>query len=406
MVRTGPVENKWEQQVAIPHFQKMNPEISIKLLNVPGADFDAKIYNLVAAGIPPDVWSQWGNSTNMADYAWHGLTTDLAPYIKSASKDYADLYPGALKWVNWNGQQLSVPCNLGGTYTFYNMDIFDKAKVPYPSASWDDKSWNWNEMLRVAKELTRNYNDPTKATYGITAPLGGIEEHVWLWGGDVYEPEAYITGVPHTTHFNTPMAIEAIQAYADLTWVHKVSPSPSVVSAFAGTSDPFLTGRLAMTATGIWGFWVYKDAPFRWGAAALPGMYSNHGGIYADPWLISKRSKNPDAAWQFVKYLTTTQGAREYMQATNAPVPHSELLHEWLSQFKTMTPAQVKTVFDGSLKYGGTHQSIQNCLVAYDRIYNIVHSEFDPVMLGQAKVKDVAPVVDQKLQRFLKRLHP
>ncbi len=405
LVRTGPTENAWEQKVAIPHFQKKHPEVSVQPLIVPGPQFDVKLANLVSAGTPPDVWSQWGPS-NFVDYSYRSLTADITPFLKTDIKEYADFYPGALDYGKWNHRQTGIPLMLGGTYTFYNMDLFDKAGVPYPTVNWDDKSWNWNAMIAVAKKLTKYYGDPNKAIYGAIFILGCLEEHVWLWGGDVWDKDVYTEkGVPRTSHWNTPEAMGAIQALADLTYVHKVSPSPAVVSALAGTSDPFLTGRVAMEMTGIWGFWTFKDAPFRWGAAALPGMQSNKNGIYADPWLVSSRSKDPNAAWQFVKYLTTTQGAREYMKATNTPVPHTGLLQEWLKQFKTMKPEQLKMLFDGSLKHG--YLSIQNDLVAYDRIRDIINQEFDPVLKGTAKAKDIAPGVDNKLHsRVLRRLKP
>jgi multiple sugar transport system substrate-binding protein len=186
-----------------------------------------------------------------------------------------------------------------------------------------------------------------------------------------------------------------------------VQPTQATYNALSnqGNIDPLQTGRVAMSLTGIWGFWQFKDAPFRWGAAALPRAVTNKGGIYADPWLLSSHSKAPAAAWELIKYITTTAGAREYMRATNTPVPHTELLtNEWFRQFKTMKPEQVKTVFDGSLKHG--YLSIQNDLVAYNKIRDIINQELSPVLLGTAKAKDVMPGLDEKLARLLRRLRP
>ena len=45
----------------------------------------------------------------------------------------------------------------------------------------------------------------------------------------------------------------------------------------------------------------------------------------------------------------------------------------------------------GALKHG--YLSIQNDLVAYDRIRTIIDNEFSPVLAGTAKAKDVAPIV-------------
>jgi multiple sugar transport system substrate-binding protein len=407
LVRNGPQENTWEQKVAIPQFQKAHPGVKVNLVSVPGpTTFDVKLANLIAAGTPPDVWSQWGPS-DFVDYSWRGLTANLDAYLKRDIKEYADFYPGAMKYGQWNHTQHGIPLMLGGTYTFFHMDLFDKAGVPYPPVSWDDKSWTWDEMIRRAKKLTKHFGDPSKAIYGVYLILGCPEEFVWLWGGDVWDKDVYYgNGVPHTSHWNTPQAIDAIQSLADLTYVHKVMPNPAVTNVLSssGNNDPFLTGRVAMSMTGIWGFWQFKDLPFRWGAAALPWVHSNKDGVYADPWLLGARSKYPEAAWQFIKYLTTTNGARQYMHATNTPVPHTTLLQEWFRQFKHQTPEQVKTVFDGSLRHG--YLSIQNDLVAYDKIRNIITQELSPVMAGNAKAKDVMPGLDRKLARLFRRLRP
>jgi multiple sugar transport system substrate-binding protein len=408
LVRVTQSENTWEQKVAIPNFEKANPGIKVNpvIISNPTQNFDLKLSNMLIAGSPPDVWSQWGPS-DFVDYSWRGLTADMSSYLTRDRSEYKDFYPGAMNYGKWNGKQTGIPLMLGGTYCFYNMDLLDKAGVPHPPASWEDKSWNWNTMVSQAKKLTTNFDNPSKAIYGVYADLGCLDEFVWLWGGDVWDKDVYTgNGVPHQSHWNSPEAIAAIQALADLTYVDKVAPSPAVQGALSGSSgnDPFLTGRIAFRLTGIWGFYTYNTVPFKWGAAALPGMQSNKGGIYADPWLLSSRSKNPDAAWKFIKYLTTTQGAREYMQATNTPVPHTPLLNQWRTQFKNMKPQDMQTVYDGALKHG--YLSIQNDLVAYDRIRTIINNDFSPVLEGKAKAKDVAPQLDKALAKLFSRLRP
>src|SRR5690242_2360691 len=69
LVRNGPQENTWEQKLVIPHMQKQG--IKVNLISVPGGNFDVKLFNLVAAGTPPDIWSQWGPS-DFVDYSWRG----------------------------------------------------------------------------------------------------------------------------------------------------------------------------------------------------------------------------------------------------------------------------------------------------------------------------------------------
>ncbi|GLV54229.1 sugar ABC transporter substrate-binding protein [Dictyobacter sp. S3.2.2.5] len=401
-VNDDPVRNAWERDVAMPQFQKLQPDIKVRLISVPWGEFDPKLTNLVVAGIPPDVWCQWGAS-GFTSCAWRDISMDLTPLVERDKAAFTNFYPGAMKLGTWNGKQIGVPLDLGGTYCFYNKDLFDKAGLPYPPSNWDDPNWNWNEMLRYGKQLTRNVDDPSKAVYGISWAIP-IEEVVWLWGGDVYDQEAYVSSAPTVSHWNTPTAIEAIQAYADLINVHKIAPTAAVSSALSSSGDPFATGHIAMMISGIWGFGSYQStAKFRWGAAAVPGMHSKKTGIYADPMMISPQSKHPEAAWEFIKYLTTT-GGRSFMQASGWPVPDTTVLPDWYKQFKGIKPEEIKAVFEGQLKYGQV--SPDNLLIAYDRISLITTSELNPVINGQTKARDVMAGLDQKLGRLFQRLRP
>src|SRR6185437_5788730 len=62
LTRTGVSETTWEQKVAVPDFQKANPNIKINLIIAPWAQFDPKLFTLFAANTPVDLWTHWGQS--------------------------------------------------------------------------------------------------------------------------------------------------------------------------------------------------------------------------------------------------------------------------------------------------------------------------------------------------------
>ena len=52
LVRNNVVENPWEQDVAIPAFEKENPDIKINLINLVQDDIAVKREAMIAAGEP------------------------------------------------------------------------------------------------------------------------------------------------------------------------------------------------------------------------------------------------------------------------------------------------------------------------------------------------------------------
>ena len=105
MVRTGPVENKWEQEVVVPAWEKENPDIKINLLIIDQGDIAVKREAMIAAGEPLDVWStNWGGDGFASDRA-RGLLTDLTPLIQRDKLDMSVFIPEVLAIYASEGKQ-------------------------------------------------------------------------------------------------------------------------------------------------------------------------------------------------------------------------------------------------------------------------------------------------------------
>src|SRR5262245_55416009 len=165
MVRTGPVENKWEQEVVAPAWEKENPDVKLNLLIIDQPDIAVKREAVIAAGEPLHVWStNWGGDGFASDRS-RGLLTDLTPLIEKDNLDLSVFIPEVLEIYQSDGKVWGLPFLTTGSYVFYNMKLFDEAGLEYPTTDWEDKSWTWDKMLELAKQLTKNYDDPTSAQY-------------------------------------------------------------------------------------------------------------------------------------------------------------------------------------------------------------------------------------------------
>ena len=110
-----------------------------------------------------------------------------------------------------------------------------------------------------------------------------------------------------------PAAVEGLQFIADLMHKHKVSPTPD---AFAdqGMQGFFGTGKVGMVDDNPTAAAAYRRfdkidwdvAPFPIGKGAKRGV---GGGGTA--WAMLSAAKNPDAAWKFLKHITSEKAQQQ-----------------------------------------------------------------------------------------------
>ena len=404
-VRSDASEQNWENTVAIPGFEATHPNIKVNLVVVPWADFDTKMQTMIAAGTPPDIWSQWGPS-GFQDYVKRGLVADLTPYIQKDNFDLTDFVPSVLDIYKVNGKVMGLPILTTGSFIFYNKDLFDAAGVAYPTTNWDDTSWTWDAFLEKCKAMTKNIDQPANAVFGCDLAFWPNDQYAWLWGQDLYPKEAYQTGFADKAFLGSPAAIAAFQAKQDIVWKLHYAPDPAQEDAMGG-SNIFQSGKIAMflgTGVGWWQFAGMKlHEKFKWGAAALPyGAPGRKDVVFTDPWMMSSKTANPNEVWQFLSYLASPSAQEGWMTLTGAPPARMSLAEKWYTQYPSMTPDEVKTVHLGALKHG--QESPNHFLVRFDQLNQVVTSALDPVYNNTAKAADVLPDANNRLEAALKQV--
>ena len=134
---------------------------------------------------------------------------------------------------------------------------------------------------------------------------------VWGYGGDLFDKELTKCAL------DSPRAIEALQFMADLVVKHNVNPAPRQLQG-TNVGALFGAGRIGLLAQGQQlGYTRTLGAnqpAFSWGVAALPkgpaGRFAlNIGTAYA----LTKGSKQPEAAWEVLKFISSPEFSRAYM---------------------------------------------------------------------------------------------
>lgn len=400
LVRSQPAVAPWYDAM-VKGFEAEHPNIKIELQVIPQSEIDQRLATMIAGGNVPDVWSpNWADS-GYPTYKNMDALLDITDYVTRDRDLYAGIPDEILDIYTQDGRYYGFPMSNSSTFLFYNKDLFDAAGVPYPTIDWNDQSWNWDAMVEIAKKLSKDIGDPNKQIFGVWNAQPANKTS-WLFGGDFFTKEAYETGVMGEPQASkNPKNIEAIQANYDLINTHKVSPNPAQISAVSQLGDPFMSGRIAMVIQGGWGFRTYKDANFRWSAAAVP--FGPDGTreipIYVDPWSISKKSKHPDEAWEFIKYLTDPDhGGKEYVKAAFSFPANLDLAQDWYqatASIADITEEDIKKLYEGSLAYG--RPSDNHKISKFSTILNTINQSIDAIYNNKMSVEEGLKTIDQNL---------
>src|SRR5512143_3148734 len=130
MMWGDPEELKVWQQI-VDDFQAKNPNIKV---NVDVSDWDSywtKLKTLYAGGTPPDVFAM--DAPLYPDWVSRGALLNLQPYIDASPGLLDGLYPNTLEVYKTPEGYFGLPRDFQTVVLFYNKDLFDAAKVPYPT---------------------------------------------------------------------------------------------------------------------------------------------------------------------------------------------------------------------------------------------------------------------------------
>jgi raffinose/stachyose/melibiose transport system substrate-binding protein len=131
------------QNLATKYVQD-HPNVSIEITVLENEAFKAKIATAMQSGNPPDVFQSWGGGV-LGQYGEAGLVKDLTADL--AANGWGDSFqPGPLGLYKIGDKFYGVPWNAGMVGFWYNKDLFAKAGISAPPATW-------TELLDAVKKL-------------------------------------------------------------------------------------------------------------------------------------------------------------------------------------------------------------------------------------------------------------
>ncbi len=279
-------------------FTAKNPSIKVTM---DVADWDSywdKLNTLYAANTPPDLFAM--DAPLFQDWFSRGALKNLQPYIDKSTGLLDGLYPVTLQAYQTPDGYFGVPRDAQTIVLFYNKDMFDAAGLAYP-----DDTWTLDKLREVAKQLTLKDASGNTTQWGFSADLWDMElfwsEAIWEYGGDV------ISADHSQTLLTEGKARDAWHFIYSMMVTDKSMPNPDESGQFGG--DPFDAGVAAMTTMGHWSVPQYSTRGFKYDVAPFPsGPAGRVTSVNSAGFVIPAGAANPEQAWEFIKYVLSTDG--------------------------------------------------------------------------------------------------
>src|ERR1044071_6417039 len=298
----------------IKDFENKNPNISINFLSFDAAKFQA----MVAAGTPPDIWRT--QAPLVPQWAKRGELLNLDKYFAASDLIHpADLLP-ASNYYRWDGKRIGKGPRFGmvkdwspAETVFVNLDFqigIRGVEIPGPTDTWTyDDLWTLASKVKQAKRP--HWTIDVGNSYAWIDRL--IQAMLYAKGKTLYPADF--------SRINITKSPEAVKIFTYLLRYSKnkmdLGPENPNPDGWSGPGFVAPKGTVAMTQYGYWfGGDMIGNAAATKRSRMLPAPIWNHGKkadptITATGFVISARTKNPDAAWAVFEYYMGGFPARD-----------------------------------------------------------------------------------------------
>ncbi len=375
--------------------------IRVTAQTIPEGDIRPKVTALVAGGTPPD--GTYMHPSKITSVAAAGLILPIETYIsKDKSLNLPDLYPSVLAYFrapSGSGKLYGLPFTSNPAAVMYNRGLFERLGVKTPDQLEKEGAWSWDRLREVCVPLTRGTGDDK--TWGWESINTAIAQHicalVWSSGGEVYDKDLT------KTRLFEPVALDALQNYADLRAKYGVVAEGPEVASIPSLSriGRVGTGRVAMQFNSRLAVPNFAVAAEQYGVqpaiAPIPkgkaGRVTRNG---PSAYMTVQGTKHPEEVYQLGAWMTTAEFQRiQFKVGGTAPVRKSQMDSDEFQ--KTLKPWEPLAIWketaeaDRALAYSTRNEEIE---AIFGEAYN-------RVKMGQATMKEVAPVIEPQMNNLL-----
>ncbi len=298
-----------DQEAFVAAFQKSaaGATVKVKPTFLPDDGFSEKMTTVLATGSGvPDVSTFFNGD-------WFPQATDLRDYI---ARDKVDLNQFSKIHFDtrcrFGDKIIGMPIGVGATMYYYNTTLFDKAGLKAPQ--W---GYTTDQYLQDAIKMS----DRSKKVFGTSMPKAWRGEFFAFGARPFSDDGAKVDG-----YLNGPKTQKAYEFMYDLANSGAVPTAAEfdvIKTEGTGPLDLFNTGRLGFAGLNNGQFQIVDKAGVKFGLIHNPQAPGED--VVTNGWTlqlgIPTASKNKDAAWEYLKWMTTEPGQKFLMLQNHGFTP-------------------------------------------------------------------------------------
>lgn len=339
-------------------FEKENPDIHVKLENIPDyTNYHQKMLTMYAANTAPDVaMMDMGHFQALANRGALVALNDLI--AKTPGFDIKSYYEPIVQAHTLNGKLYVLPRDIAPEgLIYYNKKLFKEAGIPYPDGTW---TWDFKERPELKeKDFLWVMHQLTKTKPGAQKPY----QYGYLpaWPGLMADTFMYSYGLTAADDPQTPTKLlydnpemQRVYEFCNDLWQNKrwVPSNVEVTGNLQqGAETIFVKQETAMFQNGIWEVPnIRRDMKpgskdfFDWDITMFPAYKNGHHGFPTggSGYAIFSSTPNKEQAWRLTRYMAGPAGMRAMALAGIAqPAIRSVALSDaWIPGPNTPTEQQ------------------------------------------------------------------
>lgn len=294
----------WQDEVIvnemIKEYQATNPSIEIEYVLMDAKDnYKERVVERIRNGTGPDI------------FRFHNTWVPMIKEILSVSpntvytvEDFKNtFYPVTEKDLTVNGQIVGIPHYIDGLVMLYNKDIIKALGVETPPTTWE-------ELIDIAEKATVYDENKNIITAGVAL---GTAENISHFS-DILALMFLQNNVDINNFETDPNAEAVFDTYTGFA----ISANPVWSAAMDNSVESFASERVAIILTPVYEIDVIRhlNPDLNFGVSQVPQIQGGESKNIANYWAdgVSRGSKNQQAAWDFLKFLSSKESLEKMYQ--------------------------------------------------------------------------------------------
>ncbi len=393
-----PAQEKLYQDV-VTAFKAAHPNIDVEYITAPPGEYPDKLNVMLAGGDPADVY------LSGIGFPWTADGIKANTYADLTERYNADLKGKLLETAvtTWtvDGKVYGIPINVEALGNIcYNKKLFDAAGVKYPTNDWTGEDYR-----AAAKQLVK------RDAAGKVTVWGGLPWPDFFYisvpgiltsnGGAAFSPDGkqWVAGIEPNLSKN----VAALEPYVAMGAVDKSVPTPAETREQGFGEGMFERGELAMRHCGFYHLPIYnKVAGLDYGVVINDSWkVKPYVGISPLGLVMSAQSKNPEAAWEFIKFMTSPEMQSAQFQAIGSLPTNLDVLNSpELVSNPVFAHIDLKAWIAATMARGEALPGPHDTSVAPFAISAVWEKYMDKAWSGEISVKDALTRMQPEMEKL------